>query len=205
MNDLSFFKNEAFNRNLCSQYVDLWASAKNKQMLYNLSMRYNSIRYIALSIYEGWGVSLDYILSEFKDYINGKEVATIYLDDNLQADGLMYVCLNDTSIDMNVDVVNIIKCNNLTINTNRYATQLHINNDSHCKLNIASDGNIMIYLYDTSTIDLGKLRKGQRVFIYDYRHDKTKDGIKYQSDDKCVIIKERSLNNDAFGIDEEGV
>ena len=56
-----FYRNSLLN-NLCNEYSTEWNSNKlNKEGLFNLSMRQQSLPYMATSTFSGWGLSIDYI------------------------------------------------------------------------------------------------------------------------------------------------
>lgn len=194
MKDLDYFKNEATNRGLCSQYADYWVSAANKQELFNLAMKYNSIRYIAKSMYEGWGMSVDFLCNEFKDFINRKGHSTQVIDGK-EIKGLMFVGTRGFYGDTKADVFNIIACSGLSLKCENYATQYHINNDSSLSLTLPDDCHISIYLYDTSSVFIHNLDK-QKVIIYDYRKEEDREHNAYK--DKATI-RNRDLYLDAMG------
>ena len=59
------FKDNAIERNLCSDYIDALRECKSDKLkLFELSLIPQSIPYIATSIYEGWGMDIEYIKNE---------------------------------------------------------------------------------------------------------------------------------------------
>lgn len=74
MIDLKQFKNNAIAKGLCDNYTNLWNDNKSKKQLFELACDVNSIKYMAKSLSEGWGLSPVFISDKFKAYINGKYI-----------------------------------------------------------------------------------------------------------------------------------
>lgn len=69
MIDLKQFKNNAIAKGLCDNYTNLWDDNKSKKQLFELACDVNSIKYMAKSLSEGWGLSPVFISDKFKAYI----------------------------------------------------------------------------------------------------------------------------------------
>ncbi len=220
MKDLDFFKNEALNRSLCSTAVSDWANSVSKEDFFEFSLKPSSIPYMSLAMREGWGLSVEYIIKEFADFINGKETAEVALKDRTIS-GQMYVGFEGKR-EVNASIVNVVN-SNIYITTKRYATSIHVNNDSHVTLELPDDCFITIYLYDKSTIRLVNTNNHQKVYIYDYRKEEDIDyefvelksensddilrktkvdkGINIEDSHRCnFTIKKRNLNISAYGV-----
>lgn len=74
MIDLKQFKDNAIAKGLCDNYTARWANGKSKRQLFELACDVNSIKYMAKSLSEGWGLSPVFISDKFKAYINGKYI-----------------------------------------------------------------------------------------------------------------------------------
>lgn len=69
-NNLLDFKRNAIMLGLCAEYKEEWDSCRTKEDLVKLATDSNGIAFLADSFSFGWGVSVDYLLKEFKDYIS---------------------------------------------------------------------------------------------------------------------------------------
>lgn len=69
MIDLQQFKKNALARGLCENYTSMWSDEKGKRQLFELACDVNSIKYMAKSLSEGWGLSPVFISDKFKAYI----------------------------------------------------------------------------------------------------------------------------------------
>ena len=108
LNELLTLKRNAVMLGLCDRYKAEWDEAKDKKDLVDLALDANGVEFMAKSVAEGWGVSKDYILDNFGDYVNGKyvrekggytsELYVGYGGDNLQRATLNLFVGCDTSI-----------------------------------------------------------------------------------------------------------
>ncbi len=71
-NELLKLKRNAVMLGLCGQYKDLWNGCKSKKDLIDTAIDVNGIEFMADSIAFDWGLSKEFILTEFGEYINGK-------------------------------------------------------------------------------------------------------------------------------------
>lgn len=184
MKDIDYFKQNAIDKNLCVEYALKWAKIKDKESLFALACVPQSCGYIARSIYEGWGVSIDYIINEFGDYINGKYVVN-NLDGVKDATGAMYIKYNGKIDTPLCDITQFIGCEGTYIHiADGSAVTLHISNSSDIKLSLGNC-NVRIYLYDESTVDLGDISKDTKVSIAHYGNGK----VLWEERGGCVINK----------------
>ena len=192
MNDLKHFKEEAVRRNLCVDYALMWAKCgNNKEKLFDLSLEPQAIPYIATSIYEGWGLSSDYIFNEFYDYINGRRIAE-NISDVEAATASLYVRYNlERMADLNESVIHICDCAYILAQVKKFGvSQIHISNNSHVRLYTGGNNILSIYLYDTSIIDLGVLSKGDNITIYKYSDNAF---VKFKKGEGKIKFKKKEL------------
>ena len=71
-NELLKLKRNAVILGLCGQYKSIWDGCKSKKDLIDTAIDANGIEFMADSIAFDWGLSKEFILSEFGEYINGK-------------------------------------------------------------------------------------------------------------------------------------
>lgn len=73
-NELLTLKRNAVLLGLCDRYKTEWNEAKDKKDLVDMALDANGVEFMAKSVAEGWGLSKDYILDNFGDYVNGSYV-----------------------------------------------------------------------------------------------------------------------------------
>lgn len=71
MNEILELKRKASSLGLCGKYKDKWDSCKDKKELIDLVLDSNGVEFLADAMTFGWGVSPEFILREFPDFING--------------------------------------------------------------------------------------------------------------------------------------
>lgn len=69
--DLLTLKRNALMMGLCGQYKDKWNGCANKRQLVDMALDSNGIEFMADSIAFSWGLSKDYLLREFGEFMNG--------------------------------------------------------------------------------------------------------------------------------------
>ena len=69
--ELLTLKRNAIMLGLCGQYKSKWNSASTKRELVDLALDSNGIEFMADSIAFDWGLSKDYLLKEFGEFMNG--------------------------------------------------------------------------------------------------------------------------------------
>lgn len=155
MREIETFKKEALRRNLCRDFHSLWDQMETKEDFLRFSLNPKSISYVALSTWEGWGLSTEYIKKEFSKHINGNKRA----DDNAslycRAEGQHVVdCLENNIMDTaGVFIVPKTKC-----------PILHVNNNSDIDIDCEGMNVVKIYMYDKSKIRV-KIDSTCKVFV----------------------------------------
>lgn len=71
MNELDRFYRNAKRLGLCNQFSQRWSDCKTKKQFFDLACDINSLSYLADTICSGYGLSPDFIVSEFGQFING--------------------------------------------------------------------------------------------------------------------------------------
>lgn len=175
MNEMMFFQKNALLNNLCGEWKNMWKACKNnKEKLVRLSLMQQSIPFFASYCYNGNGLTKEYILSEFKDYING------VVHDG--CDGIdnytyrLFVAYTD-EIRTYADVTHVMWSNINPYVVERYKCPiLYVSNKS--KVCIAADGYnyIRVYMFDESELVIDDLDDESTVIVYKYS-------------DKCKVTK----------------
>lgn len=164
-----FYKNSLLN-NLCNEYSTEWNSNKlNKEGLFNLSMRQQSLPYMATSTFSGWGLSIDYIYNEFNDYINGKYIAKNC--DDIKGYTYERYCKYDKNIDIRTDITDIMNCNSIVSIELTKCPVLYINNNSNIKIHCNGFNSLRIYIFDKSEVTLEDIPEDSNILIYKYSKD----------------------------------
>lgn len=175
MNALDFYYKNALLNNLCGEYKNDWKAAKNnKEKLVKLALCQQSIPHVATYAYEGKGLSKDYLLSEFKDYINGTILQDC--DDVKGYSYRLFVGYMDDIMEQS-DVTHFMWSNVSSIVVEKYkCPTLYISNKS--KVCVSCDGYnyIRVYLFDESELVIDDLDSESVVIVYKYS-------------DKCKVTK----------------
>lgn len=153
---------------LCNEYKGYWqAASDDKLKLITLAMAQQSIPHVVTYAYNGWGLTKEYIETEFKDYINGK---TQILD----ADGVdgytyaLYIAQNRI-LKPSADVLSFMWCKDITLQINACKCPfLYISNNSDIKLVLDGFNSPKIYLFDESTITIDDADNTCSATIYKY-------------------------------------
>lgn len=64
-------KRDALMMGLCDEYKDKWDKCSTKRDLVKMALDSNGIEFMADSIAFGWGMSKEYLLKEFGEFMNG--------------------------------------------------------------------------------------------------------------------------------------
>lgn len=170
MEDASFnyYKN-ALLSNLCEEYKAEWRAKRNDKLaLMKLALKQQSIPHCATFAYQGKGITKEYMLKEFGEYLNGYVVNDA---DNVK--GYTYTWYvgydYDNDIDVTCDVTHIswTKEKTLVIPATK-APILYVSNKSD--ITIIGDGynSIAIYLFDEAKVTLQDFDEDSTITIYKY-------------------------------------
>lgn len=165
--DLFYFFKNSLTRNLCEDYKKEWKLCKSdKEKLINLAMRQQSIPYFATAMYEGWGLSVDYLVKEFGDYMNGK----CLLHDCDEVKGYSYSIYADYSgyIILDADVCHIIR-SEATIGVDEFkAPIIYLSNGSDVDIQNDGSNSIIVYMFDESKVRFPYIDEHTTVTVFKY-------------------------------------
>lgn len=175
MNEMMFFQKNALLNNLCGEWKNMWKACKNnKEKLVRLSLMQQSIPFFASYCYNGNGLSKDYILGEFKDYINGKILQDC---DNVKGYSYRLFVGYTDDIREQADVTHLMWSDIPIYVVERYKCPiLYISNKSTVNLIAAGYNYIRVYLFDESELEIEDLDEESTVIVYKYS-------------DKCKVTK----------------
>jgi len=175
MEDASFnyYKN-ALLSNLCEEYKAEWRAKRNDKLaLMKLALKQQSIPHCATFAYQGKGITKEYMLKEFGDYLNGYVVNDA---DNVK--GYTYTWYvgydYDNDIDVTCDVTHISWTKNKTLVVPQCRCPIiHISNKSKVRILCEGWNSLIIHLYDESEVTIDDADEHSKVFVYQYS-DKVK-------------------------------
>lgn len=167
MDEMLIFRRNALLADLCKEWDGMWTACHNdKEKLMRLVLMQQSAPYFADFCYRGKGLTKDYCLQEFGDYLNGR-----VFNDCDHVKGYTYAMFIDPPMDveMNMDVAQFLWCDNtnIVIPQTKCPT-LYISNKS--KIHLSCDGynSVKVYLFDESTLYLDDIPEESNVIIYRY-------------------------------------
>lgn len=175
MDEMMFFQKNALLNNLCGEWKNMWKARKNnKEQLVRLSLMQQSIPFFASYCYNGNGLSKDYVLGEFKDYINGKILQDC--DDVKGYSYRLFVGYTD-DIRPQADITHLMWSDIPIYVVERYKCPiLYISNKSTVSLIADGYNYIRVYLFDESELVIEDLDEESTVIVYKYS-------------DKCKVTK----------------
>lgn len=176
MDDLTKYYKNALLNNLCDEYKGYWRKANgNKSELIKLAMTQQVIPHLATYAYNGMGLSKEYLLEEFTDYINGKE--TLYDCDGVHGFSYqLYVDYKGDCVDLQSDVSHFMWCDGLTIEVGETkCPTIYISNKSKVNLVCLGYNNVRVYMFDESELTIDDCDEESSVTILKYS-DKCKVG-----------------------------
>lgn len=179
---------------LCASYKAAWRSCgDNKEMLVRLVMKEQSIPYFFAHCYQNKGLSKEYILDEFKDYINGKYTG-------IDVDGVvgdykteLYIGYNgNLSVSDDVLATMWTTIPSMTIPTSK-AAKIYCGCGS--ELHIVCDGynSVLVMLFDDSKVILDDVDESSNVTIFKYSEKATVELGKFCLKEPKVFNKELRL------------
>ena len=169
----------ALTNPLCADYKNEWRACNgDKDMLVKLVMRQQSIPYFITHCNNGKGLSKEYILNEFGDYINGNKVI-------FDADGVkgytysLYVGYNGVC-KPSEDVIALMWCsyNDLEIYTAKCPV-IYVGCNSEVHVTLDGYNTPRFYLFDNSKLVIDDANETCSIIVYRYNKDAIIDGGKY--------------------------
>ncbi len=177
---------------LCADYKSEWRSCgDNKEKLIKLALRQQSIPYFITHCENGCGLSMDYIINEYGDFINGKSV----IHDADGVEGYTYGLYVDFKgiLTASNDVSCMMWCNTPQINIEpTRAVILYIGCNSDVRIVLGGYNTLKIYVFDNSRVEVSNAHEDSSGIVYRYGNAKAIRG-KYCLCDIKVFDKELRL------------
>lgn len=178
---------------LCASYkAALRQCGDDKEMLVRLALQQQSMPYVSTACYKRLGITKEYIMKNFAEYINGKKT----FDDVEGVKGYTYQMYvgYDKEFFITSDVTTLMWCNNpcVTILETKCPT-IYISNRSN--VHLVGDGynSVNIKLFDESKVTIEDLDENSEVIVYKYSDDAQVELGKYCFGKVKVFDKELRL------------
>ena len=189
MDEMMMFRRNAILADLCKEWNNKWAACHDdKEKLMRLVLMQQSAPFFADFCYRGKGLTKEYCLREFGEYLNGR-----VFNDVEGVNGYTYSMFvgNDDNVEINVDVVQFLWCNAYITVPQCKCPVIYVSNRSKVHLVCEGCNNVRVYLFDKSDITLEDVDENSSVTIYKYG-DKAKVEIgKY-----CLSKKVKVFNKE---------
>lgn len=153
---------------LCAEYKTKWRQCgDDKEKLVRMVMSQQALPFFFAHCYNNKGLSKEFIMDYFKDYINGAYTGT----DTDGVDGdyktQLYVGYND-DVSERMDVASFQWCKNTLIMPQCKATKLYVGCGSELHLECEGYNSVVVMLFDDSTLFLDDIDEDSSVVVYNY-------------------------------------
>ena len=177
---------------LCQQYKEAWRKCgDNKEMLVRLALKQQSLPHFSTACYNKLGLSKEYVLQNFGEYINGKRT----FDDVEGVNGYTYQLYAgyDKDFEISADVTSFMwsECN-VTIPETKCST-LYVSNNSSVGFTLNGFNSIRVYLFDESSITIDDAPEGCDVVVYKYSNRANVDAGKFCFANMKIFYKQLKL------------
>lgn len=153
---------------LCNDYVNRWRRCgDDKEKLVRLALCQQSLPYLSHACHNGLGVSKEYILENYKEYINGNKV----FHDADGVDGYTYELYVgfDGDIKVSTDVIACMWCNvtQMEVETSK-CPNIYACNSSEIHLSLNGYNSVRVYAFDDSKVVVEDADETCDVLVYKY-------------------------------------
>lgn len=177
---------------LCADFKTRWRKCgNNKENLVRLVMNQQALPYFHAHCFNGFGLSKEYILDHFADYINGKYTG-------IDVDGVeggystqMYVgCYGAVSAP--VDVISFQWCKITPFLVPQYkATKMYVGCNSEVHIECDGYNSVSVMLFDDSVVWLDDVDENSNVIIYRYSKNAKVEIGRFCFSDKVRIFDKK--------------
>lgn len=192
MDELIKYRRNALQDGLCDEWDSMWASCHgNKEKLMRLALMQQSFPHLTTFCNDGRGLSKEYLMTKFKDYIN-----TRVFRDCEGVEGYTYEMFvgMEGSLELCVDVSYFMWAKDLYVTIPRAkAPNIYIANQSNVTLSLDGFDAPIIHMYDNSVVKIDDCDERSRVIVYKYSKDAIVERGKYCLGDVRVFDKELRL------------
>ena len=165
--EMLFFHKNALLANLCKEWATMWSNCHGeKEKLMRLVLMQQSAPYFATFCYNGAGLSKEYCLKEFGDYLNGR-----VFNDVEGVKGFTYAMYINPSqgFKIAVDEAQILWSRDLDIVIpETKCPTLYVSNKSSVHLTLEGFNTIRVYLFDESEVIIDDADETCEIIVYKY-------------------------------------
>lgn len=175
---------------ICEDYKREWTQCgDDKDKLLKFALRQSCIPYLFLHSFNGQGLSKEYLLKEFRNYING--AYTVHDADKVKGYTYELNVARKGMFDTPNDVIAFMYCQETTvvIPTTK-CSSLFVGCSSDVHISLAGYNSIRIYLYDNSRVVIEDADDESDVTVYRYSDMAKADKGKYCLCDVRVFDKD---------------
>ena len=178
---------------LCADYKNLWRMCGNdKEKLIRLALQQQSLPFLSHACYKKLGLSKEYILENFGEYINGNKV----FDDVEDVKGYKYDMYVDFKGNLKAvaDVTCMMWCDNPLVEISATKCPIfYVSNGSEVHYVLEGFNSIRIYLFDESKVVIDDADETCDVVVYQYSNRATVEMGKYCLGKVKIFIKQLKL------------
>lgn len=142
MDEMEHFRRNADRLGLCDTFAQKWSNCKSKKQLYDLACDINSLPYMADMIAKGYGLSSDYLVREFGQFLNGK---CIYRSNKDGYTSQMYCQYDGDEIEVKTTALLLIDVHNVRVVADRICEIYMVNSE----VEIVGRGHAIVYPYNS--------------------------------------------------------
>lgn len=138
---------------LCEEYTERVRNAKSRKELFEICCDANGLKFIPEMANNGHPLPYDVILDEFKNFINGKYVATIKSSNGDSYTSAIY-CKEELDLNVETTGLCLLGCRGtLHLKTHDFA-YIVVDGKSHIKIDVPNGAEVKIIAYGDATIDV---------------------------------------------------
>lgn len=164
------FKKKAKRLGLCDDYTIRWNKCSSKEELMKLALTINGVEFLADSIAFRWGLSKEYIVKEFGDYLCSTERHTVLSERGYTSE--MYAMVNGGVIKPYGSLSLIISCNCSITLYNNFMGFIYICDGSIVNIDASLSKELRLFVYgDTNNITFSDKGNG-KIFIENIQKSK---------------------------------
>lgn len=178
MDELLKYRKNAMLDGLCNDWSKMWAACHNdKEKLMRLALMQQSFPHFATYCNNGKGLTKEYLLREFKDYINNH---VFYDCDNVQGYSYEMFVSPKHSIELCVDVSYFLWAQDVTVVIPKMkAPKIYISNNSVVYLSLDGFDSPTISLFDNSEVIIDDADEESDITVFHYSKDSRVELGKY--------------------------
>ncbi len=156
---------------LCASYkAALRQCGDDKEMLVRLALQQQSMPYVSTACYKRLGITKEYIMDNYGDYINGNKT----FEDVEGVRGYTYQMYvgYDKELIITSDVTTLMWCNDICIKVpETKCPTIYVSNNSNVHLHCKGFNSVSIKLFDESCVIIDNLYKNSDVIVYKYSNN----------------------------------